>query len=80
MGGVSKANLAREVFDGRTANVLRGEVSLSNNGGFVQMATDLAPGAGDFARDTVDASRFDGVELDVQSFSSNDGLEIFNVQ
>ena len=43
MGGVSSAILTREPsFHGRTANVLRGRVSLENNGGFVQMAANLA--------------------------------------
>jgi hypothetical protein len=38
----SKGSVTREVVDGKLANVLRGSVSLENNGGFVQMATDLA--------------------------------------
>jgi Complex I intermediate-associated protein 30 (CIA30) len=78
MGGVSMGNLSREVFDGRTANVLRGSVSLANNGGFIQMATNLAPASGETS--SVDASSFQGVELDVQSFSGEDGSESFNVQ
>ncbi|KAL3902633.1 MAG: hypothetical protein SGARI_005745 [Bacillariaceae sp.] len=42
MGGVSSGTLSREDFYGRTSNVLRANVKLDNNGGFVQMATDLA--------------------------------------
>lgn len=71
-------NLSREQFDGKIANVLRGVVSLANNGGFIQMATNLAPATGE--RSSVDASRYEGVELDVQSFGGDDGSESFNVQ
>ena len=70
MGGLSSAILSREhEFYGRTANVLRGRVSLENNGGFVQMATNLAKDPALSA--TVDASDFDGIEVDVLY----DGLE-----
>jgi hypothetical protein len=73
MGGVSMARLTREVFDGRVANVLRGHVKMDNNGGFIQMATNLK-------RDgtAVDVSSYDGLELLVQSGS--DQTESFNVQ
>ena len=56
MGGKSNGSLTREEIDGKVANVLRGKVSLANNGGFVQMATDLAlnPSSSPF----VDASNF----------------------
>ena len=73
-------NLAREKFDGKTANVLRGAVSMANNGGFIQMATNLAPGSSELSSKPVDASKFEGVELDVQSFSADEGSESFNVQ
>jgi adhesin HecA-like repeat protein len=60
MGGVSTGTLCHEVVQGRPAAVLRGQVSLDNNGGFVQMASDLhADGT------AVDASAFDGVAIDV---------------
>ena len=62
MGGVSYGRLEREEVHGRQANVLHGKVSLYNNGGFVQMATDLSldPFVG-----SVDATAYDGIELDV---------------
>jgi hypothetical protein len=60
MGGRSTGRLAREVVAGRPAVRLTGEVSLENNGGFVQMALDLRPDGG-----TVDAGAWDGVALDV---------------
>jgi len=77
MGGVSSAILTREQsFHGRTANVLRGRVSMENNGGFVQMATNLAKDP--TQNPTVDASDFDGVELEVL-YDGADDHENFNV-
>jgi len=74
------ANLAREEFCGRTANVLRGAVSMANNGGFIQMATNLAPDSGDMSSSTVDASKYEGLELDVQCITNEGESESFNVQ
>ena len=79
MGGVSTGHLTREEFDGRTANVMRGKVSLLNNGGFIQMATNLATVQNSDARPQVDATSFDGVEVDVQ-YQGIDDTETFNVQ
>jgi hypothetical protein len=77
MGGVSTGHLCREDFDGRTSNVLRGKVSLRNNGGFIQMATNLAHDAKDSR--LVDASSFDGIEVDVQ-YQGEQEEETFNIQ
>lgn len=60
MGGVSAGRLTREDVAGRAALRLRGPVRLENNGGFIQMALDLAGDGG-----PVDASAFIGIELDV---------------
>jgi hypothetical protein len=60
MGGVSEGTLVNEVVAGRRALRMRGDVSLENNGGFVQMALDLEPNGG-----LVDASAWQGIELDV---------------
>jgi hypothetical protein len=60
MGGVSQGHMARTLVGGRPALCLRGDVSLENNGGFVQVNLDLAP-AGSF-----DASGFRGVRLVVR--------------
>lgn len=60
MGGVSNGTLVSGTVVGRPALRMRGDVSLENNGGFVQMALDLAPD-----REVVDASRWEGIELDV---------------
>jgi hypothetical protein len=76
MGGVSYGRLEREQdVEGRTANCLHGKVSLYNNGGFVQMATDLSldPFVG-----SVDASEYDGIELDVLC-QGRDDTGSFNV-
>jgi len=42
MGGVSRGTLTQENVAGRPAWRMRGSVSLENNGGFLQMALDLA--------------------------------------
>ncbi|SMY08096.1 CIA30 family protein [Flavimaricola marinus] len=55
MGGVSTGTLSHETIAGRDAVRLKGDVSLENNGGFVQAAFDLA----------LDASAWDGFEIDV---------------
>jgi hypothetical protein len=60
MGGVSKATMVRDTIAGRPAIRMRGDVSIENNGGFVQIVLDLAPDGGG-----VDASRWSGIELDV---------------
>jgi hypothetical protein len=59
MGGVSKGGMQQEMFRGRMATVLRGGVSLANNGGFVQIAFDLCHDGAGF-----DASDWDGIELE----------------
>lgn len=60
MGGVSVGALSRETVEGRPALRMSGDVSLANNGGFVQMALDLAQDGG-----SLDASGWFGLELTV---------------
>lgn len=60
MGGVSQGGMQQEMFRGRMATVLRGNVSLENNGGFVQIAFDLCPDGTGF-----DERDWDGIALDV---------------
>lgn len=60
MGGVSQGTMHREVVEGKTAIRMQGEVSLENNGGFLQIALDLRPDG-----KTLDASGWQGVEIDV---------------
>lgn len=60
MGGVSEGTMERGVIAGRAAIRLRGDVSLENNGGFVQAVLDLST-----AGHIVDASIWGGIEIDV---------------
>ncbi len=61
MGGLSEAWLTREMRAGHSALVLRGQVRLENDGGFVQMALDVAS-----AGNVLDASGFRLMRLAVQ--------------
>lgn len=71
MGGVSRGSLRRETVAGRPALRLTGAVSLANNGGFLQMALDLAaPGR------LLDASAWDGIALAVQGNGESYGLHL----
>ena len=60
MGGLSRGHISKEVVNGAAATRLTGEVSLENNGGFLQMAFDFAAGGGAF-----DASAWTGIKIDV---------------
>lgn len=59
MGGVSAATLTPEVAQGKACLHMRGEVSLENNGGFVQASLDLA------ANGFLDATAYQGIEIEV---------------
>lgn len=59
MGGVSSGSLVPTDVAGRSCLRLRGNVSLENNGGFVQASLDLHPAG------TLDVRDFQGLELDV---------------
>lgn len=71
MGGVSAGRMWRTAFAGRPAIRMQGEVSLENNGGFLQIATDLAPDGGTF-----DASGFTGVAITVAGNGQDYGLHL----
>jgi len=60
MGGLSQARLDTGEIDGRPCLRLRGQVSLANNGGFVQMVLDLD------AEGPLDASGYEGVLIEVR--------------
>jgi hypothetical protein len=60
MGGVSEARVRRATVAGRPAVHLTGDVSLANNGGFVQTTLDLRPDGG-----AVDARAWTGIALAV---------------
>lgn len=57
MGGVSRGDIAPAEIAGKAAMRLQGEVSLENNGGFIQMAFDVPNGG---------AADWSGIELDVR--------------
>lgn len=71
MGGVSAGRMSRSLLDGRPANRMEGRVSLENNGGFLQMAVDLAPDG-----DTLDASGYAGIAIDVLGNNEEYGLHL----
>jgi len=52
--------MRREVVRGREAIRMQGDVSLENNGGFLQIALDLAPDGA-----PIDARGWAGIEIDV---------------
>jgi len=58
MGGISEATVSHGVIDGRPSMHMTGDVRLDNDGGFIQVALDLAP-----SEETIDASSFAGVRI-----------------
>lgn len=71
MGGRSTGCMTRESLERRTVLRLRGLVSLENNGGFVQIALNLAPEGS-----AVDTSPFHGIEIDVAGNGEGYGLHM----
>ena len=71
MGGISAGRISRAVIDARPAIRLQGKVSLDNNGGFIQIALDLAPDGA-----TIDAAAFSGIALDVLGNDEEYGLHL----
>ena len=78
-GGVSSGSLTREAFEGRPANVLRATVRQQQEGGFVQMTADLSldPSVNIGA---VNASTFDGLEMDLMYGEGVNDTGFFHVQ
>jgi hypothetical protein len=70
MGGVSRGALIPETIDGRPCLRLTGQVSLENNGGFVQAALDLSPDG------VLDARNWSGIELDVRGNGESYNLHL----
>jgi hypothetical protein len=75
MGGVSQGIMSREAVLGRPAVRMQGVVSIENNGGFVQVALDLAPDGG-----AIDATRFLGIEIDVTGNGENYDCSLRTIQ
>ena len=59
MGGLSSGTLRQNTVDGRQCVQLRGDVSLKNNGGFIQAALDVA------STSAANASAYQGIVLEV---------------
>jgi hypothetical protein len=60
MGGVSRGRLSKDHILGQPAIRMQGDVSLDNNGGFIQMSLTLADRDGAF-----DASAWRGIAIDI---------------
>ena len=71
MGGISRATVAVEDVAGRRWIRLTGRVRLENQGGFIQMATDLAPDGG-----PVDLSAYSGLRLLVRGNGERYGCHL----
>lgn len=71
MGGVSTGRMTSLIVSQRPAIRMQGFVSLENNGGFLQIALDLASGGR-----TVDASGFRGIAIDVLGDGEAYGLHL----
>lgn len=71
MGGISQETIALTEIDGRRCLRLTGDVRLENNGGFIQMALDLASEGR-----TLDASAYDGVLLVARGNGESYGVHL----
>ncbi len=71
MGGISSGHITSGFVRDRRAIRMQGSVSLENNGGFLQIALDLASGGR-----TVDASGFLGIAIDVLGDGEAYGLHL----
>jgi hypothetical protein len=70
MGGVSTGRVSFEEIQGRRCLCLYGDVSLDNNGGFIQASLDLAP------EGLLDAGEFEGIRLLVRGNGESYNLHI----
>ncbi len=71
MGGLSSGRLEAAEIGGRRCLRMTGRVRLENEGGFIQMALDLAPGGG-----PVDASGFKGIAVTVRGNGEAYGVHL----
>ncbi|WP_043540225.1 CIA30 family protein [Salinarimonas rosea] len=71
MGGVSDGRAVVDTVGGRRALRLTGRVRLENDGGFVQIARDLAPDGA-----PIDLSGFAGLELEVLGNGEGYGVHL----
>jgi hypothetical protein len=71
MGGVSRESVVPAEIDGRRCVRLTGDVRLDNDGGFIQMALDLATNGATF-----DASAYRGLSLEIRGNGEHYGLHL----
>jgi hypothetical protein len=71
MGGISQETIALTEIDGRRCLKLTGDVRLENNGGFIQVALDLAPEG-----HTLNASAYTGVLVVVRGNGESYGVHL----
>ena len=71
MGGISAGRMERAEIDHRNAIRMQGNVSLENNGGFIQMALDLAGNGA-----TCNAAAFAGIAIDAFGNGEEYGLHL----
>ncbi|SEN76351.1 CIA30 family protein [Palleronia pelagia] len=71
MGGVSEGALTTHEVAGRRARHMTGQVSLENDGGFLQMALDLSPDGG-----AIDASGLEGIEVTARGTGSDYNIHL----
>lgn len=70
MGGVSNGELTLDNYKGKNCLRMRGDVSTDNNGGFVQIALDLAQD------ESLDASAYAGIELSISGNNERYNIHI----
>lgn len=73
MGGVSTGRISFDEIKGRRCLCLHGDVSLDNNGGFIQVSLELAPEV------TLDAGEFEGIRLVVRGNGASYNLHLKTV-
>ena len=73
MGGVSNGRLVPTTLNGQPCLRLTGQVSLANNGGFVQASLDLS------LTGTLDARAYNGIELRVWGNGENYNVHLRNL-
>lgn len=71
MGGLSQGRLSHAPLGDRLAFRMTGEVSLANNGGFLQMAIDIRPDGAPF-----DARGFEGLAVTVRGNGESHGVHL----
>lgn len=70
MGGASSGTLANDSLDGRPCVRLRGDISLKNNGGFIQLALDID------TLQAANASAYRGLMLETYGNNETYGLHL----